>query len=42
MKTTEPHTPFTGQTRLFLRLTPNSGQVVGWSGCQRELAAFVL
>ncbi|WP_198517786.1 DNA cytosine methyltransferase [Microbacterium lacus] len=25
-----------------LRLTPKSGQVVGWSGCQRELAAFVL
>lgn len=25
-----------------VRLTPNPGQVVGWSGCQRELAAFVL
>lgn len=25
-----------------LRLPPDPGQVVGWSGCQRELAAFVL
>ena len=25
-----------------LRLPPNPGQVVGWSGCQCELAAFVL
>jgi len=26
----------------LVRLTPFSGQVVGWSGCQRELAAFAL
>src|SRR5690606_23470810 len=25
-----------------MRLTPDPGQVVGWSGCQCELAAFVL
>ncbi|RFA22358.1 hypothetical protein B7R25_04615 [Subtercola boreus] len=29
-------------TTPLLRLTPFPGQVVGWSGCQCELAAFVL